>query len=1033
MQYRFIQCICSSVFLFVCLFISPYGFSAVKTQASDINYYIHDNPSFSLIFSENFLKDNKKDIVHLYKKVSYYDDIYKEVFPKILKEKPIYVFASPKNQISNAITSSIPFLRVLFFPTGAEEMTRMAVPSWEDTLIAHEMAHIYQLGQMSNSLKYLKILFRNSEVVFIPIPIFLNVNLVMPLFLLEGHAVLSESLFASGGRLHSGFARALVFTQLKNRFKTTDQFIKNYLINLTEDTFTIDQQYTHGGYFFNSLLQKYTIRNINKIFKKHAEYFITPLSFISIKSTFKKIFNTSFESLINYYIQTYLPFAVQQSKSPEKTLFHSHICPPLNKIKNEIFFVTSDLKSTPVLRTLNLKTKKWTKRKKVFSPGKIFKIKNKYYVSSSSKINTTEIVYGLFSEGMSLLKKYKSHDLQSIYKNQFLSIDTSNNMNGFKLFLNGKLYDTTGSPALFGPEGDVYYFKQQGNQRIMHKNKKPLFQFKGFYGKPIEIDQDGTVYFIAATLFGSSLFAWNHNTGIYRVSASDTIIEAIKGPEDQFLICEIEPDFYSYKLIRSKHITEQPAFYDYSFNKVSNTVSTLSSLSDIKTESIKSITADDKAYIQQLQEIERIDESDDLSKPVSPTPSSSHSLDISEKSEAHQHDISYSPYQSLKHIRFNGIELGFFHDPITEYNGVINIGFRDPLEYNTFHISYQQSLYNILYFSDKKPLENWLLKTKYINRVYRLSWDIQHFYKQGFENFYGARAYSYIHEFSQGFLFPLFKNGYWSSSVYMKNALSWVELEKVSKSSFFLSIEPSWTIQYKRKYSENFDFHRHFFLKTSLQYHFNLSKEDSNFRIKANSYYTMNWGSEFYFMPFATYKTALKIKSIPFRYFKPLNALTTPELNLFLQDRIFEETNDFLSTGIKLTKFIETPIYFARFPFSLRSLAPQVTGKLIQFLNNKVKQKKNTDLLGDYSHLLEGSIGLNMGLLFHHKIKANLTFYFGYSYPIDINDLWNEDKSSKNKKTIKKPKTQTALSLQKNTTNDMTNNFHFGLQLKSQF
>ena len=196
MRYYFIQPIYLLLF-FLYLLIYPYLVSAIKTQPSDIDYYIHSAPAFSIIFSENFLENDKEDFIHIYKKISYYDDLYKEVFTKKLKDKPIYIFTSPRNQISNAVTSSIPFLRVLFFPTGVEKMNHMATISWEDTVIAHEMAHIFQLGQISDHLKYLGWIFKNSEVIFLPIPVFLNVNLVMPLFLLEGHAVLSESLVCS--------------------------------------------------------------------------------------------------------------------------------------------------------------------------------------------------------------------------------------------------------------------------------------------------------------------------------------------------------------------------------------------------------------------------------------------------------------------------------------------------------------------------------------------------------------------------------------------------------------------------------------------------------------------------------------------------------------------------------------------------------------------------------------------------------------------------------------------------------------------
>lgn len=998
--------------LFLYFFSSPYTFSSAKIQPSDTDYYIHENSSFSIIFSENFLKEKKKDFIYIHKKISYYDDIYNEIYLQKLKEKPIYVFTSPKNQISNAITSNIPFLRVLFFPTGVEKMTHLATIAWEDTVIAHEMAHIFQLGQISDSLKYIKPIFKNSEVIFLPFPIFLNVNLAMPLFLLEGHAVLNESLFAPGGRLYSGSARALVFSQIKNRFQTTDQFIKDYLINLTEDTFTIEQQYTHGGYFFNSLLQKYDIKTINNIFKKHAEYFILPFSFFSIKETFQSVFNNSFESLVNYYIQTYFPMAMKQKNSLRKALFHSHICPPFNKKDDEIFFLNSDLRSTPVLRTLNLSTGKWKKKKKVFATGKVFKIKNQYYVSSSNKINTTERTYGLFSEGMHLFKQYKSQSVQDIYENQMLSIDTSNNMHGFKLKLNGQFYDTTNSPALFGPKGEIYYFKQQKDQRIMYKDKKPLFQFRGFYGKPIRVDLDGTVYFIAATQFGSSLFGWNPNEGIYRASSSDVIVDAIKGIENQFLICEITPDFYNYKLIHLTHVPEQPFFYKYPFKKVFNSLSTLSTLSYIRSEHSNSSIkdgqeTDDKVYIKKLQEIDKTTGADELSTSVTPLDDSTTDQPFhSTLSHTLASDpIPYSTYSSLRHIRFNGVELGVFHDPITGYNSLLNIGFRDPLEYNAFHFTYQQSF------------ENWILQSKYINQIYRLSWDIQHIYKQGLENFSGSRAYSYIHEFSQGLLFPLFKSGYWLLSLYWKNAISSVELKQFPTPSYYFSTEPSLQIQYNRVYSKNFDFHRQFFLQTALQYNFKFSKNDFNFRLKTKSYYTMNWGSEFYTMPFFTYQTALKQKSVPFRYFKPLNLSNSSEFNFFLRERIFEETNDYLLAGIKFQKFIETPIYFTRYPFSLRGLIPLFSSKYFQFLNNSNS---------DYFHFFEWTFGVTIAALVHHKLKFKINLYYGYSHPVNFQFL----ESTKNKKEKQKI---VRFQGKESTVNNLENNAHFGVQLQSQF
>ena len=991
------------------LFCYHHPTSAIKIQASDVDYYIHDNPSFSFIFSENFLKNQKKDFLYIYKKISYYDDIYKEIFTKKLKDKPIYIFASSKNQISNAVASSVPFLRVLFFPTGVEKMNDMATISWEDTVIAHEMAHIFQLGQISDHLKYLSPIFKNSEAIFIPIPIFLNVNLIMPLFFLEGHAVLSESLFAPGGRLYSGSARALVFSQLKNKFRTGNQFIKNYLINHTEDTFSIEQQYVHGGYFFSSLLKKYDIKKINSIFKNHAKHFIIPFSFISIKNVFESTFYNSFESLLNYYIQIYLPLASQQKKSPESVLFKSHICPPFNKSNSEIFFLTSNLKSTPNLRTLNTSTGLWKKQKKIFSKGKIFKIKNRYYVSSSHKINTTERAYGLFSEGMHLVKKYKSQYIQDIYEDQILSIDTTNNMHGFDLLLNGKFYDKVNSSALFDSEGRIYYFKQNDTQRIMYRDKEPLFQFKGFYGKPVEIDQDGTIYFIAASLLGSSLFAWHNSIGIYRISISDTIIEAIPDLNGKFLVCEVEPQFYTYKLITPTILDQKPVFYDYSFEKVKTKLSTVSSLSLIKESQTHFIdenqsTFEDKNYLKNLDEMDNTEEKvvalpaasetvdDKSSSPHLSTPLFTNNL------EEHQH-LPYSAYNSLWQIRFNGLGFGLSNDPITGYSGLVNIAFRDPLEYNTIKFSYERSL----------GMENWGIQSKYINQAYRLSWDIQHLYKEGLENFSGARAYAYIHEFSLGFLWPIFKWGYWRSAFYTKSAISYVEFKKLPGEFWYFIVEPSLTLSYGRKYNKSFNFHRQFFTSASLQYNFKLANKDFNYRLKIQSYYIMHWGWDFYTTPFFTYQTAFKPKSIPFRYFDLYsNAELLNSLRFYLREKVFEETNDYLSTGMTWEKFIETPLYFARFPLSLIGIAPVVTGKYIQFLRN------DNNI---FIPFLEWTFGVKMGVLFHHKIKAKVHFYYGYSSSLDSNFL--------------KKSNPTPAKMQK-MSNDL-NSTYFGLRLNADF
>ena len=1028
--------------------------SRTLTLPSDVDYYIHNNPSFSLIFSQDFLNP-EKDFVYLHEKLTDYDDLYKQVFSGGLNEKPIYIFAGSRNQMTNASAFSIPFLRVVFFPSGVSAFS-MATSSYIDTVISHEMAHIFQLGQISSKIRYLKMVFGNSGFILIPFPVFLHPNLALSLLFLEGHAVLSESLFAKGGRMFSGDARALVFSQIKNKFQNTRQFIKNYLVNITEGTFATKQPYVHGGYFFTSLLDFYDIKTINSIFKRHAEHFVIPLSFISVKDSFESLFQNSFESLAHYYIQKYLPLAVQQSVSQEKPLFQSRVCPPFNKADGEVFFLTSDLKNPPHLRSFLISTEQWIKRKKSFAIGKLFKIQDKYYVSTNAIISPVQRVYGLFSEGMYLKKTVslkpshftslwqegqvskvkpmaqsvwlKSQKVFDIRDGQVLSMFSGNNMRLFPLLLNGEFYDQAHSSALFGPDGGVYYFKQRGYYRVMYRNKAPLFQFLGFYGKLVEISADGAIYFIASSLYGSALFGWTPEEGIYRVSPSDTIIEAIKIGNSRFLVCEVGPEFYSYKIISKGKITEEPVLYKYPFRRALQSVSTLSDLSSIPHQGVsedeaegQSLKPEDQEYLQSLKEIGGDPEEKKL-VPNSKLGERGHVASAQDVAHTAKKDISYSTYHSLWHIRFNGIELGLFRDPITEINGQINMSFRDPMEYNSLKLTVQKAFL----------FPNWTFKGHYLNQAWRLSWDLQYIYKQGYENFFGAQSYTYIHEISQGFAFPLFKAGYWQSSLAITNALSAVEFQKsLGRQNWYFITQPSWQMQYRKSYKRGFDFHRHFFLKTAFHYHLKIAESTPNLLFKARSHYKFHWGWDFYTKPFINYKTAVKPKTFPFRYFDSLNAFNDPKLDFSLRRRLFEQTNNYFSSGLRVEKFITTPLYFARYPLSIESLAPRVTGTYVQFLDNSSQDSHQIT----YKAFLEWTFGMSFLILFHHKIKVRLGVHAGFSHLVDPlmePMLSKEDRGTKSLSAVSFGSSAGGRGLD-GSWNDANSNWSFGLRLHSRF
>ena len=961
-------------FSFTCFVPGSFIFAA-QLQSSDLQYYIHKNPDFSFIFSENFLQEQEFQLI--YNKLQYYNQIYTKSFQIKLKEIPSYIFASSRNQMSNGLTSGSP-LKVIFFPTGVDLITKMAITNWTDTLIAHEMVHVYQIGQVSNSIRFFLSIFKSSNVIFIPWPIFLNVNMGMSSFFLEGHATFSESLHAYGGRLYSGYTRALVFSQIKHRFKTTDQFIRNYLINTTLKHFATEQHYYHGAYFFSFLREKYDSTQIDSIFSRHAEHFIIPLSFLSIKDTFQFSFKTTFENLVHQYIQKFLPLAKKQNQSEEKEEFRSRICPAFNQDEDSIFFLTSHLTGPPILRTLNKKNGEWKKEIKLFSTGKIFKIKNKFYVSASRQVSPTELTHGLFAEGM-YLEKYKSQSLQDLHEDNWLSIDTTNNTNGFNLLLNGKFYSKTHSTAFFGPNGDIYFFKQEKDQRILYKNKQPLFQFRGFYGKPVEVTTEGTVYFTAASPYGSSLFSWTKEKGIHRLSNSDVIIDAIPVPGDKFLICEIEPEFYSYKFISPIQIKESPVFYNYPFKTASNAF-LLKTIENNQMEE-EEINVDDSFALESDNDIQLIDHIEEVEEKIQqaeeqslPVPSSvEHSSPMESATESSEEilpldrkpqntsPLSYTTYHALKNIRYRGISVGINNDSITKYKIFAGMNFIDSIGYNQLQLNYEILL-----------RENWAIQAKYINQMHRLNWSIAYTYKQGLQNFSGERAYSYNHKVSQGFIYPIFLKGYWSSKAGLDNSFSYHQIRDIDQQFYYISVHPALQLNYNRSYSRSHSAHRNLLIRTSLDTNINLLSFTPHYEWQNHTQYSMHLGWEFYSYFFVNHQLALKNNSIFFRHSKPLGLFNTPELNIYLREHLITQTDNLLQAGIRLKKFIETPIYFSRYPASIESIAPIVQFKYINYVDNDNDENKRVSFF-------EWTVGLGTNFLFHHKIKYALNFYFGFT------------------------------------------------------
>ncbi len=542
-------------FLFKLLFFFTFpSFHCLGYQLlppSDTSYFKQKvTDKLELFFSEDY----KKHSLLLYQYTQFLNKEIGQVFPlSPYYRKNSIVFVSPKKQISNAITFIYPSPSIFIYSSPAQIMDFSALFNWSLDSLAHEITHLYQINSQTKTSHWLSYFFH-------PISWFVYPNIYSHDLILEGNAVLHESIYGSGGRLFSGWARSIVFAQIKSNISL------RRLLNKYNDSFSHLEKYLHGGYFYSYLLSNYNLKKLNKFFYFHSKnILLPPLGTYKINSSFKKSLNTSFYSALENYKNYYKPQALKQKVSKGKILITSNSFLPLNSDDKNIFFLVTNLKSPPSLVILNKKTQTISLTKKDMPLGKVFLIDGTYYSASTGQTSTTEEKFTLFESGHKPLKKYISQYVMDLSKNKELSLDTKQSLDQMRLLVNNKFYGKTHSSAVLDQKGNIYYFKNKNEKRTLYKNKTPLWSYKGYYGFPVEAHQEG-VYFIAATKYGSSLFL--HSKGsTFRLSKSDTIISARKINKTDFLVSEVTSKNYEYKIIKIIRKKEEPYLYKYAFTK----------------------------------------------------------------------------------------------------------------------------------------------------------------------------------------------------------------------------------------------------------------------------------------------------------------------------------------------------------------------------------------------------------------------------------------------------------------------------------
>ena len=499
-------------FLIILLF---YINSFALSVSSDDNYKVIKSDKYEIIYTDDYINEVKFIKKNLDQFLKHNSKSFGYSFDEPLR----LVLVSDNIQVANGFSTQVPYNLGVYFNGGSGMNDYFATKSWLETLLVHEMVHNYQINAKKSKVSQTlhKYLGNNYMPIFVSIiPLFTLPNLYLPTPILEGNAVINESVYQNGGRLYSGRHNAL-----KNSLIFHNKIDPTTLINDHLNYPYGVEKYIVGGYFMKFLVEKYGLSHVNRFFYLHSDNFLNPFL---LNRSFKKHFLRSFHDLVFDFIDyTKKRYKGYKELENVKIINSSKDDIYFSKIGSKIYFITSNLVNKKELNIFDIKTKETIIKNTNLQNGKFFIQDDKYYTASSAFIKPTLYKFGLFDSEKIIKKDTIGKYIQDIYNDKIAYIDIKSSFLETKLFINGNYYATVSSSALFDKDGNIYYFKQNGNIRELYKNKTKIFEYKGYYGKIVDI-LDDDIYFIANTKNGSGLYKFNGT--LYLLNEAENIIDA---------------------------------------------------------------------------------------------------------------------------------------------------------------------------------------------------------------------------------------------------------------------------------------------------------------------------------------------------------------------------------------------------------------------------------------------------------------------------------------------------------------------------
>jgi len=539
----------SYIFVFSLLFSwGTFLQAGIAIVPGDEQYYSSGDGRVEYIYTEQ----NRYGAQQAIRLEPYISFLYQQSFGFTMDSKMYVGLPSQQNQVANGFSTQYPVNMQIDYMGGALSVDSSTTTSWLNSLLYHETAHNYQINAKASMVtQTLDDVLGTSYLLLWFFPLTSIPNVTISSFLLEGNAVLNESVHGNGGRLYSGRFKAETILQAK-----AGHINAPFLYNQDIGTFPYyDRHYIVGGFFQNYLAERYGMNKVNSFFYNHSKSWLWPFR---INHVFEITFGVDYESALMGFEQWLLSKGEGFVKAEGEVLATSAKFSPLNSNCDKIFFLTSNAYQAPEQVTLFKKDQYLKKERKSFFQNRLINIDDRYYTQSSGYVSASERYIGLYDEKGRLKEGSDSKVIQGYLRGGLpVYFDIPSSFDQPQLYVGDTFYAQVNSSVVIDAEDNLYYFVQEGKTRTLFKNHTPLYSYEGYYGLVSDVDSKGAVYFIANSVKGSSLYRYSDHEAV-RVSQADNVIDARLVNDDEVLLAAVGEENYYYLLNPLVSLAEAP-------------------------------------------------------------------------------------------------------------------------------------------------------------------------------------------------------------------------------------------------------------------------------------------------------------------------------------------------------------------------------------------------------------------------------------------------------------------------------------------